>query len=104
MSEQLVLRPSARTRSVGVAPFEWMLSWRYLRARRKDGFISIIAGFSFLGIMIGVATLVTVMAVMNGFRAELLDKVLGINGHLLIQPMQSPLNDFEQVAVRVSKV
>jgi lipoprotein-releasing system permease protein len=104
MSEQLVLRPSAKTKSVRVAPFEWMLSWRYLRARRTDGFISVIAGFSFLGITIGVATLVTVMAVMNGFRAELLEKVLGLNGHLLIQPIQSPLNDFEQVAARVSKV
>ena len=54
------------------APFEWMLSLRYLRARRKEGFISVIAGFSFLGIMLGVATLIIVMAVMNGFRQELL--------------------------------
>jgi len=56
------------------APFEWMLSLRYLRARRQEGFISIIAGFSFLGIMLGVATLIIVMAVMNGFRKELLGK------------------------------
>src|SRR3990172_6198769 len=86
------------------APFEWMLSLRYLRARRKEGFISVIAGFSFLGIMLGVATLIIVMAVMNGFRTELLDKILGLNGHLLIQPLDSPLGDFEQVADRVSKV
>ena len=64
--------------------FEWMLSLRYLRARRKEGFISVIAGFSFLGIMLGVATLIIVMAVMNGFRQELLTKILGLNGHLLI--------------------
>ncbi len=86
------------------APFEWMLSLRYLRARRKEGFISVIAGFSFLGIMLGVATLIIVMAVMNGFRKELLDKILGVNGHLLIQPLESPLTDWQQVADRVSKV
>jgi lipoprotein-releasing system permease protein len=86
------------------APFEWMLSLRYLRARRKEGFISVIAGFSFLGIMLGVATLIIVMAVMNGFRQELLDKILGLNGHLLIQPLERPLTDWADVAARVSKV
>jgi lipoprotein-releasing system permease protein len=86
------------------AAFEWMLSGRYLRARRREGFISVIAGFSFLGIMLGVATLIIVMAVMNGFRQELLDKILGLNGHLLIQPLESPLADWEPVADRVSKV
>ena len=86
------------------APFEWMLSLRYLRARRKEGFISVIAGFSFVGIMLGVATLIIVMAVMNGFRQELLDKILGLNGHLLIQPLESPLTDFEAVAARLSQV
>ncbi|MEI7804513.1 MAG: lipoprotein-releasing ABC transporter permease subunit [Hyphomicrobiales bacterium] len=86
------------------SPFEWMLSLRYLRARRKEGFISVIAGFSFLGIMLGVATLIIVMAVMNGFRKELLDKILGLNGHLLIQPLESPLTDWEQVAARISGV
>ena len=86
------------------APFEWMLSLRYLRARRKEGFISVIAGFSFLGIMLGVATLIIVMAVMNGFRQELLSKILGLNGHLLIQPLESPLTDWQAVADRISKV
>jgi lipoprotein-releasing system permease protein len=86
------------------APFEWMLSLRYLRARRKEGFISVIAGFSFLGIMLGVATLIIVMAVMNGFRQELLEKILGLNGHLLIQPLERPLTDCAAVADRVSKV
>jgi lipoprotein-releasing system permease protein len=84
--------------------FEWMLSLRYLRARRKEGFISVIAGFSFLGIMLGVATLIIVMAVMNGFRKELLDKILGLNGHLLVQPLESPLTDWREVAERISKV
>lgn len=86
------------------SPFEWMLSLRYLRARRKEGFISVIAGFSFLGIMLGVATLIIVMAVMNGFRTELLDKILGLNGHLLIQPLEKPLSDWEEVAARINKV
>ena len=86
------------------APFEWMLSGRYLRARRKEGFISVIAGFSFLGIMLGVATLIIVMAVMNGFRKELLDKILGLNGHLLVQPLESPLTDWKDVADRISQV
>src|ERR1700752_2717066 len=86
------------------AAFEWMLSARYLRARRKEGFISVIAGFSFLGIMLGVATLIIVMAVMNGFRTELLDKILGLNGHLLVQPIDSPLTDWEGVAERIAEV
>ena len=86
------------------APFEWMLSLRYLRARRREGFISVIAGFSFLGIMLGVATLIIVMAVMNGFRQELLEKILGLNGHLLIQPLESPLTDWDAVADRVAKL
>ena len=86
------------------SPFEWMLSLRYLRSRRREGFISVIAGFSFLGIMLGVATLIIVMAVMNGFRQELLDKILGLNGHLLIQPIESPLTDYAQVADRISQV
>src|SRR5947199_9751479 len=86
------------------APFEWMLSLRYLRARRQEGFISVNAGFSFLGIMLGVATLIVVMAVMNGFRKELLDKILGLNGHLLIQPLESPLTDWQQVSDRLARV
>src|ERR1041385_4342772 len=86
------------------AAFEWMLSARYLRARRKEGFISVIAGFSFLGIMLGVATLIIVMAVMNGFRKELLDKILGLNGHILVQPLESPLTDWKDVAERIRQV
>ncbi len=79
------------------ALFEWLLAARYLRARRREGFISVIAGFSFLGIMLGVATLIVVMSVMNGFRKELLDKIVGVNGHMFIQPIDSPLTDFDAV-------
>ena len=86
------------------APFEWMLSARYLRARRKEGFVSVITGFSFLGIMLGVATLIIVMAVMNGFRAELLGKILGFNGHIVAQPLETPLTDWKDVAARIGQV
>jgi lipoprotein-releasing system permease protein len=95
---------SEALRTHAFAPFEWLLSLRYLRARRKEGFISVIAGFSFLGIMLGVATLIIVMAVMNGFRKELLDKILGLNGHLLVQPLESPLTDWKEVAERINQV
>lgn len=86
------------------AGFEWMLAGRYLRSRRREAFISVIAGFSFVGIMLGVATLIIVMAVMNGFRGELLSKILGINGHLLIQPIGSELDDYDAVAARIENL
>ncbi|MCZ8374498.1 MAG: lipoprotein-releasing ABC transporter permease subunit [Beijerinckiaceae bacterium] len=82
--------------------FEWVIAWRYLRSRRRDGFISVIAGFSFLGIMLGVATLIVVMAVMNGFRQELMSKILGVNGHAFIQPYGDALTDYDTIAKRVS--
>src|SRR4030088_3678561 len=66
--------------------------------------MSFFASFSFLGIMLGVATLIIVMAVMNGFRKELRDKILGLNGHLLVQPLESPLTDWKDVAERISQV
>ena len=74
--------------------FEWMLAGRYLRTRRREGFVSVIAGFSFLGIMLGVATLIVVMSVMNGFRNELLDKIVGINGHIFVRRSIRPLTDY----------
>ncbi|WP_192180976.1 lipoprotein-releasing ABC transporter permease subunit [Mesorhizobium amorphae] len=84
--------------------FERMVAWRYLRSRRKETVISVIASISFLGIMLGVATLIVVMAVMNGFRAELLTRILGVNGHLIVQPLDSPLEDYAQVAGRINGV
>src|ERR1041385_3601129 len=91
-------------RPLPFSAFEWLVSGRYLRARRREGFISVIAGFSFLGIMLGVATLIVVMAVMNGFRKELLEKILGINGHLLVQPLDTPLTDWLVVSERIATV
>ncbi|MBO5997504.1 MAG: lipoprotein-releasing ABC transporter permease subunit [Alphaproteobacteria bacterium] len=66
------------------------IGFRYLKSRKKTGFVSVIAGFSFLGIMLGVATLIIVMSVMNGFRAELMGRILGFNGHLSVQPSWGP--------------
>ena len=85
------------------APFEWLVALRYLRARRKEGFISVIAGFSFIGIMLGVATLIIVMAVMNGFRQELFDKMLGLNGHVVVHSV-GQFTDYDKVAKRVRAV
>jgi len=84
--------------------FERMVAWRYLRSRRKETVISVIASISFLGIMLGVATLIVVMAVMNGFRAELLTRILGINGHLIVTAVDMPLEDYAAVADRINKV
>ncbi len=84
--------------------FERMVAWRYLRSRRKETVISVIASISFLGIMLGVATLIVVMAVMNGFRAELLTRILGINGHLIVQPIDQPLEDYDAVSQRINGV
>jgi lipoprotein-releasing system permease protein len=77
--------------------FERFLAFRYLRSKRREGFISVISLFSFLGIMIGVATLIIVMSVMNGFRQELLSRVLGINGHIGMYPVMGPvLRDYAE--------
>jgi lipoprotein-releasing system permease protein len=86
------------------APFEWVLALRYLRARRKEGLISVIAGFSFLGILLGVATLIIVMAVMNGFRKELFTKILGVNGHVIINKIGGPFDDYDAVAKRIASL
>jgi lipoprotein-releasing system permease protein len=92
--------PSAKPFSA----FERMVAWRYLRARRKEAVISVIAGFSFVGIMLGVATLIIVMAVMNGFRTELISRILGINGHMIVQPVDRPLTDYAELAKKFAAV
>ncbi|PLX33080.1 MAG: lipoprotein-releasing system transmembrane subunit LolC [Hyphomicrobiales bacterium] len=84
--------------------FEWTIALRYLRARRKEGFISVIAGFSFLGITLGVATLIIVMAVMNGFRSDLIDKILGVNGHMMIHSLGGPFTGFDDVTARLKNI
>ena len=78
--------------------FEWMVATRYLRARRQEGFVSVIAVFSFLGITLGVAALIIVMAVMNGFRHDLLDRILGVNGHITVYGYNGELTDYGPLA------
>jgi lipoprotein-releasing system permease protein len=82
-------------------PFERAVAARYLRARRGERFVSVIASFSLIGIALGVATLIIVMSVMNGFRQELLSRILGLNGHLGIYAVGEPLRDYDAVAGRV---
>ncbi|MEQ8745250.1 lipoprotein-releasing ABC transporter permease subunit [Pyruvatibacter sp.] len=94
----------ASRRTVPFSAFEWFLAGRYLRARRKEGFISVIAFISFIGIMLGVATLIIVMAVMNGFRSELIGRILGLNGHMMVQSMTGAFPNYEASAARIREV
>ncbi|HRP78997.1 MAG TPA: lipoprotein-releasing ABC transporter permease subunit [Aquamicrobium sp.] len=105
MSEAVAEGGTAAARVRGAGPFsafERMVAWRYLRSRRKDTVISVISLISFTGIMLGVATLIIVMAVMNGFRAELLSRILGVNGHLIVQPIDRSFDDYAEVAARIN--
>ncbi len=81
--------------------FERTVAFRYLRPRRQEGFVSVIAGFSLLGIALGVATLIIVMAVMNGFRQELLQRILGVNGHLTVYANDDAIEDYASLAERL---
>ena len=84
--------------------FERMVAFRYLRARRQEGFVSVIAIFSLLGIALGVATLIIVMSVMNGFRADLIGRILGLNGHLGVYAPTATMTDFDAEAAKVRAV
>jgi len=81
------------------AAFEWLIAWRYLRARRREGGISVIAWYALVGVMLGVATLIVVQAVMIGFREEFTDRILGANAHLTV--FQAPQVDASGVADRL---
>jgi len=81
--------------------FERLIAFRYLRARRQEGFISVVAFISLVGILLGVATLIIVMAVMNGFRQELLGRILGVNGHVTVFPLEASLSDYDNLADRL---
>lgn len=84
--------------------FEWSVALRYLRARRSDKFISVIAGFSLGGICLGVMVLIVVMSVMNGFRVELLGRVLGVNGHVMVYGYDGELRDYDAMTDRIRAV
>ena len=81
--------------------FENMVAGRYLRAKRKEGFISVITSFAFIGIALGVATLIIVTSVMNGFKEELLGRILGINGHISIAAVRNAPFDNYSDAVKM---
>src|SRR5258706_11823510 len=93
------------SKTTGVfAPFEWMIAARYLRAKRQESFISVISLFSLIGIALGVATLIIVMSVMNGFKVELLKSILGLSGHVTIQSQLGHMSGYDSVAARVRAV
>lgn len=86
------------------APVERLIALRYLRARRDEGFLSIIAGFSLVGIALGVGTLIVVMAVMNGFRVELLRQITSVNGHLAVTGGRDPITDHQAIEAKIKAI
>lgn len=86
-----------------IAPYERMIAWRYLRPQKGERFIAVVAGFSLVGIALGVAALIIVMSVMNGFRAELFDRILGVNGHAIIQGYDGRLTNWQGLIDTVRK-
>ena len=96
--------PAASGNTGVFAPFEWLLAFRYLRARRKKGSVSVIAVFSVTGIMIGVAALIIVMSVMNGFRKEMLDKFLELHSHVVVKAQGKAFTDYSETATRLQAV
>jgi lipoprotein-releasing system permease protein len=85
-----------------VSHLEWFISKRYLTSSNKEGFVSVISWFSFIGIALGVATLIIVMSVMNGFREELLTRLIGMRGHIIIQENISFMNNYESLVKKIS--
>ncbi len=97
--------PESSKKNTGIfSPLEWMIAARYLRAKRKESFISVISLFSLIGIALGVATLIIVMSVMNGFRVELLKSILGLSGHVTIQSETGNVFNYDAVVARILKV
>ena len=84
--------------------FERLVSLRYLRSRRQEGFISVVTWFSLLGIMLGVATLIIVMSVMNGFREQLLSRIVGVNGHVEVLSTSRVLTNYDSLVKLVNSV
>ena len=99
-----VPKPLREAGTRAFAGFEWDIASRYLRARRKEGFISVIAGFSLVGIGLGVATLIIVMAVMTGFRETLISQILGVNPHLNVTSQQERFEDYDTLAIAIRQV
>ncbi|MFZ8899486.1 MAG: lipoprotein-releasing ABC transporter permease subunit [Alphaproteobacteria bacterium] len=87
-----------------ITGFERMVSGRYLRSRGRENFISVVAWFSLIGIALGVATLIIVMSVMNGFREQLLNRILGVNGHLQVMSIGEPINNFGDLEIKIKNI
>ncbi len=96
--------PSATPAPGPFSRFEFLVAGRYLRARRKERFVSAIALLTLIGVAIGVATLIVVMSVMNGFRTELLGKILGINGHFVVEANAGKFEDYAEAALKLEGV
>lgn len=92
-----------KTRRLKTWAWEWFLARRYLRSKKKDGFLSIITAFSFVGICLGVATLIIVMSVMGGFREELLTRIIGMKGHALVYSLQGSFPEDDELVARLKK-
>ncbi|NKJ41794.1 lipoprotein-releasing ABC transporter permease subunit [Novosphingobium sp. SG720] len=86
-----------------LSPFEWTIAKRYMLPGRGEAFIAMVAGISLVAVMLGVAALVIVMSVMNGFRAELLDKIVGLNGHAVVQAYGGRLDDWQEILAKLEK-
>ena len=80
-----------------ISKIEKEVTLRFLKTRKNDGFLNIISIFSFIGISLGVAVLIIVMSVMNGFRTELIDKIVGFNAHAVVKPYNKPLKIMNEV-------
>ncbi len=97
-------KPVRLAKTKPFAGFEWDIASRYLRARRKEGFISVIAGFSLVGIGLGVATLIIVMAVMTGFRETLVEQILGVDPHVNVVSQTEKFENYDTLAVAIRSV
>lgn len=87
-----------------IPKYEWLIAWRYLKSKQKDSFISVISAFSLAGIALGVATLIIVMSVMNGYEVELIKRIIGINGHLTINRESGDIYDYDAYVREISKI
>ena len=92
-----------------ISKIERIIAFRYLKPKKKEGFLKVISIFSFVGIALGVAILIIVMSVMNGFRAELINKILGFNPHIIVKPYEKKiskdaLNSLEKLKDKISRV
>lgn len=87
-----------------LSPFERIVALRYLRARREEGFISVIAVFSFIGIALGVATLIVVLAVMNGVRGEMIKSVIGLEGHITVYSNEHGIDDYDALSKAIAEI